>query len=175
MLRTFLTRLPTFVDLVVFDSPSGTQPLATLARNWSQALVVFCRPSRQFLQGTRYFLQRLIQDLSADQSLDVLLVLSAVPSSSSFQANRNEAFSAAKSMVVELQDEAKRRKSNVRIRIPWSSDAGQRAPLVIPEVDRLKWNDEVLAEGADPEVQAGFVGYQRLAEVIDQLRVGSVS
>lgn len=171
-LRTLLHKLA-HVDFVLFDSPSGTQPLAQLARNSSHAMVVFCRPSRQFLEGTRYFLQRLVDSAKDDhEPLTVFVVLSAVPMGEEFRAQRDAAMAFIRTMVRELQLAAKTHEK-ITIRIPDDRSEGARRKLVIPEMARLKWQDEVVGRDGNElssDVAAGLAAYQRLAEVLVEMR-----
>lgn len=175
-LRSILMRLPS-VEFVLFDSPSGTQPLAGLARNVSQAMVVFCRPSRQFLEGTRYFLQRLVDStLESDPLLEVLVVLSAVPMGDEFRKQRNEALQRIQETVGQAQIEGRTR-GRLNIRIPELSNNDAKKKLLIPEVPRLKWQDEVLTATGDGDasVNAGVAAYRRLAEILRRSRERSAN
>jgi cellulose biosynthesis protein BcsQ len=170
-LRSVLLRINPLADFVLFDSPSGTQPLATLARRHSQVLVVLCRPSRQFLEGTRYFLHQLVEATrEGDPRLTVLFVLSAVPMGEEFRTQREGALSRMRDIVQELRSESK-----VRDRITFRIPEYQRPKreLVIPEVARLKWQDEVLPpqreRGMDDDTVAGTEAYRRLAEILRDL------
>lgn len=170
-LRSVLLRLTT-VDFALFDSPSGTQPLAHLARTHSQVLVALCRPSRQFLEGTRYFLQRLVDSTREEHpALTVLVVLSALPMGDAFRQQRQEAVEEVQAMVRQLGEDAKA-VGRVTLRMPEYQDGPERR-LVIPEVSRLKWRDEVLplqrTKGMDDESLAGTSAYRRLAEVLRDL------
>jgi len=169
-LRSVLVRLAS-VEFALFDSPSGTQPLATLARRHSQVMVVLCRPSRQFLEGTRYFLHQLVESTHEEApALTVLFVLSAVPMGDEFRKQREGALSRMEEIVRELKAESKVR-DRITFRIP--EHHRPKRTLVIPEVARLKWQDEVLASqrerGMDDDTLAGIEAYRRLAEVIRDL------
>jgi cellulose biosynthesis protein BcsQ len=169
-LRSVLVRLAA-VEFALFDSPSGTQPLATLARRHSQALVVLCRPSRQFLEGTRYFLHQLVESTREEHPpLTVLFVLSAVPMGDEFRTQRDGALSRMAEIVRELKSESKVRE-RITFRIP--EYHRPKRPLVIPEVARLKWQDEVLPlqreRGMDDDTVAGTEAYRRLAEILRDL------
>ncbi len=171
-LRTVLTRLAS-LEFAFFDSPSGTQPLADLARRHSQVLVVLCRPSRQFLEGTRYFLHQLIQSTPTEHPhLTVLFVLSAVPMGQEFRNQREGALERMGEIVRELKEESKTR-NRITFRIP--EYHRPKRHLVIPEVACLKWQDEVLApqrdRTMDDDTFAGTEAYRRLAEILRELSV----
>lgn len=173
VLRHLLYRLTKTLraSFVFFDSPSGTQPLAHLARNWSDVLIVLCRPSQQFLAGTRHFLHRLV-DLLPSPQLEILVVLSAVPQHDDFQRQREQALKRLRDDVQEVNHLMRERgKPRVHVRIPSVTDEAESQKLTIPEVARLKWEDRVLTPDvvATEEEQSAVRAYQRLAQILKNI------
>lgn len=161
------------VSFFVFDSPSGTQPLAHLARNWSDVLVVLCRPSKQFLEGTRHFLHRLPLLTQTPSLRNILLVLSAVPLEDRFRVDRETALTRLELIRREANDAFKGRKPEIRVTIPRISDEPKSAQFVIPEVTRLKWHECILTDAMaseDEEIRSAVAAYSRLAKYLVALR-----
>jgi hypothetical protein len=111
------------------------------------------------------------------QDVRILLLLAAVPLREEFRKSREEAMQRVRNMAQDINAEAAGKgKAQFCVEVPTLSDGDSTERLVIPEVSRLKWRDEVLSEAAgkeDAEVEAALRAYRRLAELIFSIRQGS--
>lgn len=154
---------------VVFDTPSGTQDMASLSLNASKTIVCCMRPSVQFEIGTRICFEKLIEKWAGKKlKKNIIFCPSAVPYKETaidsdvypghyvntvFKGFRNEM-------------ETKARDTHGLIKIIWEMQDGQIPG--IPEVDRFKWQECCLGKigGEKEDEKLAKQKYRRLAEIL---------
>ena len=155
---------------VVFDTPSGTQDMATFALNNSDTIVCCMRPSVQFERGTRQCFQKLISRWGQKRSeKKIIFCPSAVPfRKMEIDGNLypghyvSSVFSRFKAEL-----DAKARDTNGAVEIVWGMQEGDFPG--IPEVDRFKWQECCLAKiNSDKEDERkAKERYSKLAQLIN--------
>lgn len=156
---------------VVFDTPSGTQDMATFALNNSDTIVCCMRPSVQFEMGTRLCFEKLIAKWGKKgNEKKIIFCPSAVPfRKTEVDGNVypehyiNSVFSRFKAEM-----ETKAQDTHGVVKLVWGMQEGE-VPG-IPEVDRFKWQECCLAKiGKDKEDERmAKEKYRKLAQLIDR-------
>ncbi|MDE7406430.1 MAG: hypothetical protein K2M89_06125 [Clostridiales bacterium] len=156
---------------VVFDTPSGTQDMATFALNYSDTIVCCMRPSVQFEMGTRLCFEKLIAKWGKyGNRKKIIFCPSAVPfRKTDVDGNVypehyiNTVFSRFKSEM-----DTKAHDTGGTVKIVWGMQDGE-VPG-IPEVDRFKWQECCLAKmgGNKEDERMAKEKYRKLAQLIDR-------
>ena len=156
---------------VVFDTPSGTQDMATFALNHSDTIVCCMRPSVQFEMGTRLCFEKLIAKWGQKgNEKKIIFCPSAVPfRKAEVDGNVypeyyiNSVFSRFKAEM-----ETKAHDTRGVVKLVWGMQDGE-VPG-IPEVDRFKWQECCLAKiGSDKEDERmAKEKYRKLAQLIER-------
>lgn len=156
---------------VVFDTPSGTQDMATFALNNSDTIVCCMRPSVQFEIGTRLCFEKLIAKWGKKgNEKKIIFCPSAVPfRKAEVDGNVypeyyvNTVFSRFKSEM-----ETKAHDTRGVIKLVWGMQDGE-VPG-IPEVDRFKWQEGCLAKTASDKEDERMAKekYRKLAQLINR-------
>lgn len=155
---------------VVFDTPSGTQDMATFSLDNSDYIVCCMRPSVQFEKGTRLCFSKFIEKWTkTGDEKNVVFCPSAVP----FREMIIDSKVYPKHYVDTLfasfreQMEAKAHDSRGAVNIIWDMKDG--AVPGIPEVDRFKWQECCLgkfpAEKEDEKLAKEK--YKKLASILN--------
>ncbi len=154
---------------VVFDTPSGTQDMATFSLDNSDTIVCCMRPSVQFEKGTRLCFEKLIEKWTQDRnSKNIIFCPSAVPfREMKIDDNvypdfyKNTVFAGFREEM-----ETKAHDSRGTVKMIWGMQEGE-VPG-IPEVDRFKWQECCLAK-MDSDKQDERMAkdkYQQLAKLL---------
>lgn len=168
-LRAMLDVLEDCGCTVVFDTPSGTQDMATFALESSDIVVCCMRPSVQFEKGTRQCFGPLFENWKAlGNQKQVIFCPSAVPyKETTIDGNVypaqyiNTTFDKFK---IEMQTKAN--DTHNIVRLLWDMREG--VVPGIPEVERFKWQECCLKDGpTDKEDEKmAMEKYEKLARLI---------
>ncbi|MDE6504308.1 MAG: hypothetical protein K2L42_00365 [Clostridia bacterium] len=154
---------------VVFDTPSGTQDMATFSLDNSDYIVCCMRPSVQFEKGTRLCFSKFIEKWTkTGNEKNIIFCPSAVPfrqmniDSKVYPAHYTATLFASFREQMEIKAHASRGTVN----IIWDMKEG--VVPGIPEVDRFKWQECCLAKiGGDKEDERlAKEKYQKLARIL---------
>jgi len=129
---------------LILDLPTGWQTVATACREISDTIVVCMRPTRQFFDGTKRFIEVLIGK-RASKAPKFVILPTAVPEDIKDDGgnSRHEKLRAdLGNMTSTLNERKTELKSNCRI---VSDMIGRNSPIIgIPEVTLFKWSEENL-------------------------------
>ena len=154
---------------VVFDTPSGTQDMATFSLDRSGVIVCCMRPSVQFEKGTRLCFEKLMAGWAEERNIKkIIFCPSAVPFKSMTIDSRNYPAFYKDNVFAGFREEmdTKAYDTNGVIKLIWGMQEGE-VPG-IPEVDRFKWQECCLAKlGTDTEDERMAKDkYQQLAKLL---------
>jgi len=154
---------------VVFDTPSGTQDMATFSLDRSDTIVCCMRPSVQFEIGTRLCFEKLIENWAEDRNRkNIIFCPSAVPyKEMTIGANTYPRYyidNVFKGFREEMDAQAYDSKKVVTM--IWGMQEGK-VPG-IPEVDRFKWQECCLAKigGEREDERMAREKYRQLAGLV---------
>ena len=170
---------------IIFDTPSGTQPLTNCAMRCSDVIVCHMRPTSQFQQGTREYLK---DEFFPQRRTAVNLVLcpSVVPlQAATFddESYPNAYYSTLTNFLSDMRYEAQSRPNVTIVELmtqntnpnyylsEFASDLAEyhRATLVgIPEINRFKWREGLLPPvvNKSKEEKLACERYNYLAHVV---------
>lgn len=127
---------------IVFDTPSGTQDMATFSLNHSDTIVCCMRPSVQFGIGTRLCFEKLMEGWAKDRDRkNIIFCPSAVPFRETVvDGNAYPAYYKQTAFADFREEmEAKAYDTHGVVRLVWNMQEGE-VPG-IPEVERFKWQE----------------------------------
>lgn len=154
---------------IVFDTPSGTQDMATFALDMSDTIVCCMRPSVQFELGTRLCFSKLIDGWTQDRNgKSIIFCPSAVPYKRITIDSREYPEYYLKNVFANFREEldVKAYDSRGIIKLIWGMQEGE-VPG-IPEVDRFKWQECCLAKIPSDKEDERLAKdkYQKLAKLV---------
>lgn len=154
---------------VVFDTPSGTQDMATFSLDRSGIIVCCMRPSVQFEKGTRLCFEKLMANWAEERNVKkIIFCPSAVPFKSMTIDSHNYPSFYKETVFADFREEMDTKAHDTRgvVRLVWGMQEG--AVPGIPEVDRFKWQECCLAKvGTDTEDERMAKDkYQQLAKLL---------
>lgn len=156
---------------VVFDTPAGTQDMATFSLNNSETIVCCMRPSVQFEMGTRLCFDKLMMEwYEVRNRKNIIFCPSAVP----FRETKvDEAVYPAHyraTLYSRFRDAMETRANDTRgvIRLIWGMEKGD-VPG-IPEVERFKWQECCLGniKSDKEDEQMAKDKYRLLAQLVSR-------
>lgn len=154
---------------VVFDTPSGTQDMATFSLDASNIIVCCMRPSVQFELGTRLCFSKLIEGWAENRNRkSIIFCPSAVPYKHITIDSREYPNYYLKNVFANFREELRAKEYDARgvIRLVWDMQDGE-VPG-IPEVDRFKWQECCLAKlkSNSEDERLAKDKYQKLAKLV---------
>ena len=154
---------------VVFDTPSGTQDMATFSLDRSDTIVCCMRPSVQFEKGTRLCFEKLMAKWAAVKNeKKIIFCPSAVPFREMQIDTHVYPAYYKDNLFAGFREEMDTKAHDTRgvIRLAWGMQEG--AVPGIPEVDRFKWQECCLAKLATdaPDEVMAKEKYRQLANLL---------